>query len=121
MEPPWSRARKLRYQKQEERLRTLPGGRKGLNSGRFWNVKRDGKLYDFLVEARTNEKPNVTSYRIEYEEWQNLRRDALREPPGLKPAMQVTIRDLDLIVIELRDFQDMQSRLVMLETNADES
>lgn len=93
----------------------LEGGSVQVNSGRFWNFKRDGKIYDFLIEARTNEKESTGSYRIERKEWEAIRRDARQEPPGLKPAMQITIQDLDLMVVELLDFQDMLTRLVALE------
>jgi hypothetical protein len=53
-------------------LGQLEGGRTQVNSGRFWNFKRDGKIYEFLIEARTNEKPSVKSYRIEKDEWLRL-------------------------------------------------
>jgi hypothetical protein len=111
---PWQRGRKLRSTLQEERLSSLPGGKKGVNSGRFWRFKRDGRIYDFLIEARTNEKPGVKSYRIEKNEFLELRRQALAEPGGMKPAMQISIDDLDLICIELNDFTEMYHRLIQL-------
>lgn len=115
METPWSRARKLRSMKQEQRIGQMEGGQKSVNSGRFWQWKRDGRIYEFLIEARTNENPTVKSYRISKDEFLNLRKEGLKEPRGLKPAMQVSIGDLDLIVIELRDFHEMYTRLVELE------
>lgn len=115
MNTPWARARKLKSQLQEERLGKLEGGSKQVNSGRFWNFKRDAKLHEFLVEARTTENQ---SYRIEHGEWLAIRKDAHYEPPGLKPAMQVTIQGLELMVIELQDFQDLYVRQMI---DADES
>lgn len=111
---PWQRGRKLRSTLQEERLNILPGGRKGINSGRLWRFKRDGRIYDFLIEARTNEKPGAKGYRIDKNEFLELRRQALQEPGGMKPAMQITLDDLDLIVIELNDFTEMYHRLIQL-------
>jgi len=111
---PWTRARKLRSQLQEERLNTLPGGQKGVNSGRIWRFKRDGRIGDFLIEARTNEKPGAKGYRIEKEDFLKLRQEALAQPGGMKPAMQVTMDDLDLMVIELSTFTAMYTRLLEL-------
>jgi hypothetical protein len=115
LETPWSRARKLRTAQQEQKLGQMEGGSQQINSGRFWHSRRDAKLFNFLIEARTNENPTVKSYRIERDEWLEMRKDAYREPPGLKPAMQITIQDLDLVVIELDDFRDMNIRLIALE------
>jgi hypothetical protein len=83
-----------------------------VNSGRFWQWKRDGRIGNFLIEARTTE---AKSYRIEESEFHDLRKQALMEPGGLLPAMQVTINDLDLMVIELAVFSDMNARLLYLE------
>ena len=115
LETPWTRARKLRSQMQEERLNTLPGGQKGINSGRIWRFPRDGRIFDFLIEARTNEKPGAKGYRIDKAEFLELRRQALTQPGGMKPGIQVTIDDLDLMVIELSVFTQMQTRLIELE------
>jgi hypothetical protein len=118
MNTPWSRARKLRTAQQEKKLGQMEGGSQQINSGRFWHSRRDAKLFDFLIEARTTE---AESYRIQKEEWIQIRKDALREPLGLKPAIQITIGDLDLVVIELDHFQDMNIRLVALEAQLEES
>jgi hypothetical protein len=112
METPWNRARKLRTVLQEERLNTLPGGRKGVNSGRFWRWPRDGRIFDFLVEARTNEKPGAKSATINKAEWLTLKREALSQPGGMLPAMQITMDEVDLIVIDLKDFSGMISDLM---------
>jgi hypothetical protein len=109
---PWDRAKKLRYQKQEERLSKLPGGQKGVNSGRIWNFKRDGRLYDFLIEAKDTQS---AQYILKLTDWQALAKDAVRVPPGLRPAMQVTIQNTDLVVISLRDFQDLKQQAIELE------
>jgi hypothetical protein len=115
MDTPWSRARKLRSIQQEKRIGRMEGGQPSVNSGRFWRWKRDGRIYEFLIEARTNEKPTVKSYRIDSEEFLKLRKEAIMQAGGLKPAMQVTIGDLDLMVIQLQDFHDMYLRLIQLE------
>lgn len=116
---PWSRARKVRSQAQEERLGTLPGGQKGMNSGRVWRWKRDGQLRNFLVECRTNEKPTVKSYRIAYDEFQDIRKEASMVPPGLLPAMQIDILDLKLMVVDLDAFVDREERLIYLEAQVE--
>lgn len=115
MDTPWTRARKTRNQQQEERLGKMPEGRQQVNSGRFWRWARDGVVWNFLVEARTNEKADTESYRIRRREWEVIRAEAFRTPPGLRPAMQITIQDLDLMVMELGDFQTMYTRLIELE------
>lgn len=121
LDTPWQRARKLKSQKQEERLDTIPGGKKGINSGRFKRYPRDGRIYDFLIEARTNEKRGAKSARIEKQEFLDLKRQALQQPGGMKPAMQISIDELDLMVIELADFNDMQAALITLaERDSDE-
>lgn len=114
MDTPWHRARKLKSQTQERRLGNLPGGKTGINSGRFKRFPRDGRIYDFLVEARTNEKKGAKSARIDKQEWLDLKRQALQEPGGMKPAMQITMDEVDLMVIELADFTDMQTTLIAL-------
>jgi hypothetical protein len=118
IETPWSRARKLRSVLQEERLNTYPGGQKGINSGRFSRWPRDGKIGNFLIEARTNQKPGAKSARIEKQEWLDLKKQALHEPGGMLPAMQIDMDDVRLVVIELAVFNDMNSRLLMLEKDS---
>src|SRR5262245_42526857 len=86
---PWNRARKLRYQIQEERLNSLPGGQKGINSGRLRPFKRDGRIYDFLIETRINQKPGAKTATISKQEFQELRRQALGQPGGMKPGKQI--------------------------------
>lgn len=119
LETPWARARKARSQAQEERLSALPGGQKGVNSGRFWRWRRDGQVRRFLVECRTTEKPTTRSYRIEYDEFQNIRQDASKTPPGLLPAMQLDILDLKLMIVDLDVFIEREERLIYLEAQLD--
>lgn len=111
METPWSRARKQRHELQENRIGRTPGGEKSVNSGRIWRWKRDGKLHEFLVEARTTQ---AESYRIERKEFLNIRREALQTLPGLLPSMQIDIRELSLLLIQLKDFNDLYSELLQL-------
>jgi hypothetical protein len=117
---PWERARKTRSRAQEERLGALPGGQQGVNSGRFWRWKRDGQLRRFLVECRTNEKPTTKSYRIDYDEFQDIRKEASQVPPGLLPAMQIDIRDLKLMLVDLDVFMEREERLFQMEAQLDE-
>lgn len=98
---------------QERRLAALPGGSRQINSGRTsWQSKRDNKLFEFLVEARTT---NAGSYSISYDEFLDLKRQAHATPPGFMPAMQIDIRDLQGIFIELRAFTEMQRMLIEME------
>ncbi len=109
MERPWIRARKQRSQLQEEGIGRLEGGSKQINSGRTsWRSKRDNRLWDFLIEARTTE---TNSYRIERDDFKKLERESAQTPPGCLPGMQITIRDLELIAFRLNDFQDFMIEL----------
>jgi hypothetical protein len=111
MQTPWTRARKLRYQTQEDRIGNLPGGSKQANSGRIWRWKRDGILHEFLIEARTTDKG---SYRIEGKEFLSIRREGHKTPPGLHPGMQIDIQGLSLMVIQLDDFNQLYEELLKL-------
>jgi hypothetical protein len=110
LEPPWKDKAKPRHQRQEERL-GRSGGVTHPASGRIWRFKRDGRLFDFLVEARTTEKG---SYSISYNEWLTIKKEALMTPPGLMPGMQIDIQDVSLMVIELPVFQEFFNLLVAL-------
>lgn len=112
LDAPWTRARKLRSEKQEKRIGEMEGGQRQINSGRLWRWKRDGILHNFLIEARTTE---AESYRIDKKEFQQMRKQAFQTPPGLLAGMQIDIQDLQLIAIELSAFQDMSLRLIELE------
>lgn len=111
METPWTRARKMRHEIQEDKIGNLPGGSKQVNSGRIWRWKRDGILHGFLIEARTTEKK---SYRIDKMEFLSIRREGLQTPPGLLPGMQIDLGELSLMVVQLSDFNDLFSELLKL-------
>ena len=111
-ETPWSRARKTKSQRQEERLGKMEGGRQQPNSGRFWRWNRDAVLHDFLIEARTTD---AGSYRIEGEEFKQIKKQAISTPRGLLPGMQIDFPGLYLMVIELSAFQDLNMRVLELE------
>lgn len=110
-ETPWERARKSKSELQEQRLGKLEGGERQVNSGRIWRWKRDGKLREFLIEARTTDQG---SYSISKKEWLAMRIDAYKTPPGLLPGMQIDIQDLSLLAIELTAFQDLYAELIAL-------
>lgn len=113
LETPWQRAKtKTKSQRQEERLGKMDGGKAQVNSGRFWRWKRDARLHNFLIEARTTD---AGSYRIERSEFIEIRKQARQTPPGLLPAMQIDLGDLHLMVTELQAFQDAQMRIIELE------
>lgn len=118
MSTPWDRARKRKSELQEQRNAKLEGGSKQVNSGRFWRFKRDNILHEFLIESRTTDKG---SYSVSKEEFQRVKQDALQTPPGLLPGMQVDIQDLSLIVMELKDFQEREIRLIQLEAEREEN
>lgn len=114
LESPWGRAKtKTKSQRQEERLGKMEGGKKQINSGRFWRSKRDAVLHSFLVEARTTD---AGSYRIEKQEFLDIKKQGLQTPPGLLPAMQIDLGELHLFVVELSAYEDLQMRLIELET-----
>lgn len=93
----------------------MEGGEKSVNSGRFWRWKRDGKLWEFLIEARTTEH---NSYSIQRDEFLAIEREAQQTPPGLLPGMQIDIRNLSLMVIRLNDFQQMELEMESLRARA---
>ena len=115
LETPWTRARKRRSQKQEERIGSISGGSKQPNSGRIWRFKRDAKLFNFLVECRTNERQGADSYRVSRTEFLKIEQEAFQTPPGLLPAVQIDIQELQLILIRLTAFQQLQQRILELE------
>jgi hypothetical protein len=118
---PWDRATKTKSLKQEERIGKLKDGKRQINSGRTtWTSKRDnilGRVYKFLIEARTTDKK---SFSVQREEFLALRKEAFQTPPGLLPGMQIDIQDLSLMVMELKDFEEMQTRMLDLEEKLDE-
>lgn len=118
MDTPWARAKANRASEQQERrLSKMPEGQRQVNSGRLWRWKRDGIVWNFLVEARTTE---AGSYRVDKKEFQKIRREAITTPPGLKPAMQVDLDELSLWVMELSDWEAVYTRLIELESRLSE-
>jgi hypothetical protein len=116
MDTPWDRAAKTKSEKQEEKISRMPGGSKQINSGRStWTSKRDnilGLVFKFLVEARTTDKK---SYRVDKQEFLDLRKQAFQTPPGLLPMMVVDIDGLVIAVVELKDMNEIQTRMLDLE------
>lgn len=112
MDTPWLRAKKTRHEAQERRIGNLPGGSKQVGSGRIWRWKRDGKLFVFLIEARTTQDKG---YRITAEEFKEITKEALQTPPGMLPAMQIDIQDVSGIFIRLVDFNEIYTRMLDLE------
>jgi hypothetical protein len=91
----------------------MPGGSRQINSGRTsWQSKRDNKLYEFLIEARTT---SADSCSIKRDEFLEIKRQAHATPPGFMPAMQIDMRDLAIIAVELHTFNEMQRMLIDLE------
>ena len=106
LETPWQKQLKSKHRRQEDRLqKTHPA------SGRLWRWKRDGRFFDFLIEARTT---NSSSYSISYDEWLGLKRNAHQTPPGCMPAMDIEIKDVNLIVVERDVFEEMFNDLVAM-------
>jgi hypothetical protein len=112
LDRPWSRARKTRNALQEAALSSLRGGERQVNSGRIWRWRRDVRLGNLLIEARTTE---AKSYRIDYDEFQALTKEAYSTPPGCLPGMQIDIRDLQLICLRFTDFDAFRMHLEDLE------
>ena len=89
------------------RCPVAPG--RSTQAARRGTSKRDNKLFEFLVEARTT---SAGSYSISRNEFFELKRQAHATPPGFMPAMQVDIRDLSGIFLELQIFNEMQRLLI---------
>lgn len=106
---PW-REQISRHRRQEDSI-GRSGGVTHPASGRLWRWKRDGKWFDFLIEARTT---TAGSYRIEKAEWDAITKEAHQTPPGCMPAMQIEIQDTKLIVIEQAVFEEIYNQLVSL-------
>jgi hypothetical protein len=113
VDTPWQRAKGITaHEKQERKIGKMQGGQKQVGSGRIWRWKRDGRLFTFLVEARTTTKG---SYSISASEFKKIQKEALQSPPGLLPSMQLDIQDVSLMVIRLVDFDELYTRMLDLE------
>lgn len=117
METPWVRAKKTKSELQERRNAKLPAGSRQVNSGRFWRWKRDNKVWNFLVESRTTESG---SYSVNRKEFEQIRQEAITEPPGHKPAMQIDIQELNLWLMELTDWEAVLTHMIELEARVAE-
>lgn len=111
LEAPWNRARKSKSELQEQRLGKTEGGSKQINSGRStWTSPRDnivGRVYRFLVEARTTDRG---SYSISHREFTDLTKQAVRA--DLLPMIQLDIKDQQLAIIRLRELDQLQNELI---------
>ena len=111
LDAPWNRARKTKSQLQEERLGKTEGGSTQINSGRStWTSPRDnivGRVYRFLVEARTTDRG---SYSISHREFSDLTKQAVRA--DLLPMIQLDIKDQQLAIIRLRELDQLQNELI---------
>lgn len=102
----------------------MAGGQKQVNSGRFWRWKRDVKLWNFLLEARTT---TAKTYRLDSQEFLDIEKQARMTPPGMKAGIQVDFPEVSVIVIRLAEFQEMQmliqtfAAMVEEEENGDET
>ena len=113
MQTPWHRAKARKSQRQEKRLGQLPNSRTQPNSGRGRFLKRDARIFgNFLTEARTTD---AQSYRIEKKEFQDLTKQAARQPPGCLPLMALEIDGLRLWVIREVDGEEILARLALAE------
>jgi len=108
LEPPWEKTLKPRHRRQEEKIEEL-GGERHPASGRIWRWKRDGHLFDFLIEARDTQ---ADSYRISYQELQDITKEAYGSPPGFLPAMYLTIKDSEWMLIPRSAFVEIYNELV---------
>lgn len=109
-ETPWDMAKKRQaYQRQETSL--SEGGKKQINSGRFWFSKRDVRNWGFLLEARTT---TSKSFSIKAEELIKLIQDALFH--NSLPGMPIEFEEYNQkwILIRQTDFEAMQQELVLL-------
>ena len=117
MKSPFDRAKKMpKHARQEKLLAKRPGARQQVNSGRTsWRSKRDVRLrliWNWLIEARTTDKAR---YTVEKREFEAIRSQALLTPPGCLPGMQVDIQDLSLMIVELRDWDELEKYVSSLE------
>lgn len=120
IDPPWQRSLKSRSKEQEERTARMKGARPQVNSGRIWSSLRDNKLSSFvgmfLIDNKTHDDPEKQTYKLDYQEWKSLRRDANRTPPGCLPALQIDLQDLRLFVMEVPTWDEICRYVMDLET-----
>lgn len=116
MSTPWERAKKQRYEKQEQRTARMPGGRAQVNSGRIWSSLRDAKIDSFIGRLLVdNKSTEAGSYTVKKSDWLDLRKDANRTPPGCLPALQIDIQDIHLMTFELATWDQLVEYVLTLE------
>lgn len=111
-ELPWKLGKKKPYEKQEARTAKKPGAKAQVNSGRVWSALRDVKR---TVRGKTYLYDNKTTsshrYTLSLEEFQILKRDANRTPPGCIPVLQIDFQNgerlVSLVVVEESVFDDL--------------
>lgn len=116
MKTPWQRATSPEYARQEKRTAKKPGARAQLNSGRTWSGLRDVRqaspVAHVLIDNKTTDEK---SYRITKDDWESLKRDANRTPPGCLPAFQLDISGTRLMVIDDDHYDEIIKYIMLLE------
>lgn len=113
---PWEQAKERRYAEQEKRTASKEGGRPQRNSGRVWHSLRDVTLKSFLGKLLIDNKTTeAKSYTITRSDWEALKRDANRTPPGCLPVLQIDIQSLSLIVFEEGTWDEIVRHVLLLE------
>lgn len=122
MNTPWERVREKRHEIQERRTGEKPGYRQQVNSGRRWYSLRDAMhrspIGRILIDNKDTEN---ASYTIKLAEFEKLKRDANRTPPGCLPAMQIDIRNLRLFLCEEATYDEILKYIQVLEKQVRES
>lgn len=121
MNTPWGQAKKTRSELQERRTGNKPGHRKQVNSGRRWHSLRDAiqnsPIGRVLIDNKDTED---SSYRITLGDWKDLKTHANRTPPGCQPGLQIDIRNLRLMVVEERTWDEVVKYTQVLESKIEE-
>jgi hypothetical protein len=122
MTTPWEQAKESRSEIQERRTGEKPGHRPQVNSGRRWYSLRDAMhrspVGRILIDNKDTES---ASYTIKLGDFEKLKRDANRTPPGCLPAMQIDIRNLRLMLMEEATYDDIVKYIQILEKRVRES
>jgi hypothetical protein len=114
--PPWDRVKRNRSLIQERGFAKRTGARPQVNSGRIWSSLRDATLNSFLGRLLVDNKTTEAgSYTIKKDDWELLKRDANRTPPGCHPALQIDIGDLHLFVLGLSTWDEAMEYIMFLE------
>jgi hypothetical protein len=104
MNVPWKKDETPEYVKAEKRQANRPGARPQLNSGRTWSGLRDvierSPIGVLLIDNKTGRYGPLKSFRVSEAEWETMRRDANRTPPGCHPILRVDCGKYKLMVID---------------------